>query len=76
MTTRFSAGVIAWVLVNVGMGYGVLTAMGVPGHGFDSSGVHVKDVLTRILVGREGQKSDKPAPSSDKNESFDPGTGS
>lgn len=76
VTTRFSAGVIAWVLVNVGMGYGVLTAMGVPGHGFDSSGVHVKDVLARILVGREGQKSDKPAPSSDKNESFDPGTGS
>lgn len=76
VTTRFSAGVIAWVLVNVGMGYGVLTAMGVPGHGFDASGVHVKDVLARILVGRDGQKSEKPAPSTDKNESFDPGTGS
>ena len=55
VTTKFSAGVLAWVLVNVGMGYGVLTAMGVPGHGFDSSGVHVKDVLGRMLVGREHQ---------------------
>ena len=73
VTTRFSAGVIAWVLVNVGMGYGVLTAMDVPGHGFDASGVHVKDVLARILVGREGQKSESPPPASESNESFDPG---
>tara|TARA_E500000318_G_scaffold85651_2_gene81765 strand:- start:23133 stop:23795 length:663 start_codon:yes stop_codon:yes gene_type:complete len=70
VTGRFSAGVVAWVLVNVGMGYGVLTAMDVPGHGFDSSGVHVKDVLARILVGREGQKGEKSQPGTDKNESF------
>ncbi len=53
VTGRFSASVIAWVLVSVGMGYGVLSAMDVPGHGFDSGGVHVKDVLARILVGPE-----------------------
>lgn len=70
VTARFSAGVIAWVLVNVGMGYGVLTAMDVPGHGFDSSGVHVKDVLARILVGREGQKPETPSQGTDTNESF------
>lgn len=72
VTTRFSAGVIAWVLVNVGMGYGVLTAMGVPGHGFDSSGTHVKDVLARILVGREHQgepKADRGG--NDKNQVFE-----
>jgi len=74
VTSRFSAGVIAWVLVNVGMGYGVLTAMGVPGHGFDSSGIHVKDVLARILVGREGLKGEKAKPSTDKNEAFNPGS--
>jgi AcrR family transcriptional regulator len=76
VTNRFSAGVIAWVLVNVGMGYGVLTAMGVPGHGFDSSGVHVKDVLARILVGREPQGESSPESSvneSEKNEVFDRG---
>lgn len=74
VTNRFSAGVIAWVLVNVGMGYGVLSAMDVPSHGFDSSGVHVKDVLGRILVGREhhaesGEVSEEG--SSDKNEIFE-----
>ena len=77
VTTRFSAGVIAWVLVNVGMGYGVLTAMDVPGHGFDSSGVHVKDVLARILVGRESSRNEQPErKASENNERFDPGASS
>ncbi|MDF1809237.1 MAG: TetR/AcrR family transcriptional regulator [Phycisphaerales bacterium] len=77
VTTRFSAGVLAWVLVNVGMGYGVLTAMGVPGHGFDASGVHVKDVLGRILVGRDRQAENVNEPvaqeNTEKNEMFDSG---
>lgn len=47
---RFSADVLAWVLVNIGMGYGVLEAMGVPGHGRDADGVSVREVLARILV--------------------------
>ena len=50
----------------------MLTAMGVPGHGFDSSGTHVKDVLARILVGREGQPKGEPA-RSPKDEPFDSG---
>lgn len=74
VTTRFSAGVIAWVLVNVGMGYGVLTAMSVPGHGFDASGVHVKDVLARILVGRDKQKDAGNGADAPSNERFDPGS--
>jgi len=76
VTNRFSAGVIAWVLVNVGMGYGVLTAMGVPGHGFDASGTHVKDVLGRILVGRDHQAENEGASKmidSEKNEVFEHG---
>jgi len=76
VTTKFSAGVIAWVLVNVGMGYGVLTAMGVPGHGFDASGVHVKDVLARFLVGREHQSEqsvETDPVAEEKNEAFDSG---
>lgn len=76
VTARFSAGVIAWILVSVGMGYGVLTAMGVPGHGYDASGVHVKDVLARFLIGREGSRGDQAPPSGQTNESFDPGPGS
>ncbi len=75
VTNRFSAGVIAWVLVNVGMGYGVLTAMDVPGHGFDASGTHVKDVLARILVGRDPQGDRAPdSNDSPNNEVFDHGS--
>ncbi len=48
---RFSSEVLAWVLVNIGMGYGVLEAMGIPGHGRDSDGVSVREVLARVLVG-------------------------
>jgi len=48
---RFSADVLSWVLVNIGMGYGVLEAMGVPGHGRDEDGVSVREVLARVLVG-------------------------
>ena len=48
---RFSADVLAWVLINIGMGYGVLEAMGIPGHGRDNDGVSVREVLARILVG-------------------------
>ena len=57
VTDRFSADVIAWLLMDIGMGYGVMTALGIPGHGTDAKGVHVQDVLARVLVGRGGQGS-------------------
>lgn len=55
VTDRFSAELIAWLLIDIGMGYGVLSAMGVPGQGFDSQGNHVKDVLARVLVRKPDQ---------------------
>lgn len=51
VTSRFSAEVIAWTLIHLGMGYGVLDAMGVSGHGRDEKGTHVREVIARILVG-------------------------
>ncbi len=63
VTARFSAQVVAWLLINIGMGYGVMTAMKIPGHGRDEQGGHVQDVLTRILVGRDaGPKGSDNAP--------------
>ena len=53
VTSRFSAEIIAWLLIHNGLGYGVLTAMGIPNQGVDHSGVHIKDVIARLLVGRE-----------------------
>ncbi len=53
VTGRFSAEVVAWLLINIGMGYGVMTAMNIPGHGHDGQGGHVQDVLARVLIGRD-----------------------
>ncbi|MFG0307081.1 MAG: TetR/AcrR family transcriptional regulator [Phycisphaerales bacterium JB040] len=52
VTDRFPAGVIAWMLLEIGMGYGVMSAMKVEGHGAGEGGLHVKDVLTRVLIGK------------------------
>lgn len=59
ITRRFSAEIVAWVLVNIGLGYGVLEAMGVPGHGRDLRGVSVRDVLARILIGPSDAHEDE-----------------
>lgn len=53
VTGRFSAEVVGWLLINIGMGYGVMAAMNIPGHGRDDQGGHVQDVLARVLVGRD-----------------------
>lgn len=52
---RFSSEILAWVLVNMGMGYGALNAMGVNAPGVDENGVHVRDVLALALVGRRSE---------------------
>ncbi|GJM19675.1 MAG: hypothetical protein DHS20C14_18880 [Phycisphaeraceae bacterium] len=50
VTDKFSAEVIAWMLLHLGMGYGVMSALQIPGHGRDADGTHVRDVLERVLV--------------------------
>ncbi len=54
LTKVFSAEIIAWLLIDIGLGYGVLAAMNVPGQGYDKKGKHVQDVLERLLVGKSG----------------------
>jgi len=64
VTSRFSAEVIAWTLIHLGMGYGVLDAMNVSGHGRDEKGTHVREVIARVLVGpgiSSDRTPDKPA---------------
>ena len=46
----FSAELIAWILIDVGLGYGVLDALQVPKQGEDRQGVRVRDVMERLLV--------------------------
>lgn len=49
----FSADLVAWMLIHIGLGYGILDAMRVPGQGEDKKGKSVRDVLERLLVGKE-----------------------
>jgi len=49
---RFPAKVIAWMLLEIGLGYGVMSAMRIEDHGDGSDGLHVKDALIRILIGK------------------------
>lgn len=52
VTTKFSAEVLAWLLINIGMGYGMMSAFKITGHGIDADGTHVQEVLARVLVGK------------------------
>ncbi len=54
VTPRFTATILGWLLIYLGLGYGVAAAMQVQGHGRDQTGLHVQDVIARILVGRGG----------------------
>ncbi|MCC6971316.1 MAG: TetR/AcrR family transcriptional regulator [Phycisphaerales bacterium] len=45
-----SPELIAWILIHIGLGYGVLDALGVPHQGMDKKGVSVRDVLERNMI--------------------------
>ncbi|MBX3365029.1 MAG: TetR/AcrR family transcriptional regulator [Phycisphaeraceae bacterium] len=51
LTRRFSADLIAWLLIDIGLGYGVLSALGVRGHGSSPDGGHVQELISRVLTG-------------------------
>ncbi|QKK07146.1 MAG: TetR/AcrR family transcriptional regulator [Planctomycetota bacterium] len=60
VTRHIPAELIAWLLIDIGLGYGVLSAMRVEDHNFDATGdVHVQQVITRILVGRAADAGDR-----------------
>ena len=52
VNARYSPELIAWLLIDVGLGFGVLTAWGVKGHGADDKGGHVSDAIKRMLLGK------------------------
>jgi AcrR family transcriptional regulator len=55
LTKVFSAEIIAWVLIHIGLGYGFLDAVGVKGQGEDPHGQHVQNMLERLLTRRHGE---------------------
>ena len=65
VTNKFSAEIMAWLLIHLGLGYGVLNAMNIQQQGVDQSGTHVRDVIARMLVGPTGNA---PAPRDNNND--------
>ncbi len=51
--SRFSAEIIAWTLIHIGLGYGMLGALGVDGQGEDQAGHTVRELIERLLIGGE-----------------------
>lgn len=58
VSKRFSPQLTAWALIHLGLGYGVLGAMGVQKHGVDDSGHHIREMLTDLMLGPGQQKRD------------------
>ncbi|MEX2219410.1 MAG: TetR/AcrR family transcriptional regulator [Phycisphaerales bacterium] len=58
VTSRFSAELLAWLLIHIALGYGVLDAMAIPGQGEDQQGVTVRELIARMLVGPKSDNKD------------------
>ena len=56
VSARFSPEITAWGLIHMGLGYGVLAAMNIPGHGMDKSGMHIQDLLGELMLGERYKK--------------------
>lgn len=51
VSKRFSPEITAWLLLHLGLGYGVLAPLGIPGHARDASGMSVREVVEQLMLG-------------------------
>jgi len=51
VTTTLSPEITAWLLMHLGLGFGILAPVGVPGHARDESGATVRQVIEKLLLG-------------------------
>ncbi len=56
VSARFSPGITAWGLIDMGVGYGVLSAMNIAQHGVDERGMHIGDLLGELMLGERYRK--------------------
>ncbi len=50
---RVAPELVAWMLIYVAIGYGVVTAWGIAEHGRDAQGTHVVQAINRMLIGKD-----------------------
>lgn len=56
VSSRFSPSITAWALIDMGVGYGVLSAMNIAQHGIDQRGMHISDLLGELMLGERYRK--------------------
>jgi AcrR family transcriptional regulator len=58
VSKRFSPDITAWMLLHLGLGYGILAPLHIPGHAQDESGVRVREVIEQLMLGDSGRQRD------------------
>jgi len=58
VSKRFSPEITAWALIELAIGYGVLSATRFPGHGLDKTGKHVSDVIGQLMLGERYKRAE------------------
>lgn len=61
VSKRFSPELTAWALIHMGLGFGMLSAMGVPRHGMDDAGMSIRDLLGELMLG-QGYRREQAGP--------------
>ncbi len=51
VSRRFSPEITAWLLMHLGLGYGVLAPLNIPGHARDGKGATVRQVIEQLMLG-------------------------
>lgn len=60
----YSPEITAWTLLHLGLGYGVLEALNIPGHAVDDRGVRVRDLIERLMLGDKAKTTGERAEAS------------
>lgn len=47
----YSPEITAWTLLHLGLGYGMMEPLAIPGHAEDERGVRVRDLIERLMLG-------------------------
>ena len=53
----YSPEITAWTLLHLGLGYGMMEPLGIPGHAEDERGVRVRDLIERLMLGDKARNT-------------------
>lgn len=57
----YTPEITAWTLLHLGLGYGVMAPLAIPGHAEDSRGVRVRDLIERLMLGDKARTTGEAA---------------